>query len=91
MLEGKVPAQIYKNPSKVSYPADMRLRWLNAKPYIFNHFSAISANADVWNYINKRVANQIYTETKNAKSYGDWLNNRQTLNKVILLDRFLRL
>ncbi len=91
MLEGKVPEQIYRIPSKVSYPADMRLRWLNAQPHVFDHFAAISATADVWNYIDKRMANQIYTETINAKSYGVWLNNRLILNKIILLDRFLSL
>ena len=69
----------------------MRLRWLNAKPHVFSHFAAISTAADVWNYIDNRVANQIYTETKNAKNYGIWLNNRQHLNKIILLDRFLNL
>ena len=58
---------------------------------IFSHFAAISATADVWNYIDKRVAIQVYTETKNARNYGVWLNNRQRLNKVILLDRFLNL
>ncbi len=91
MLEGKVPELVYRTPSKVSYPADMRLRWLNAKPHVFKHFTAISTTADVWNYIDKLAAIQVYTATKNAKNYGVWLNNRQHLNKVILLNRFLNL
>ena len=89
MLEGKVPEQIYTIPSKVSYPADIRLRWLNAKPHVFDHFAAISATADVWNYIDKRRAYQIYIETKMATNYAVWFNNRQSLSKIILLDRFL--
>ncbi len=90
MLQGKVPEQIYLNPSKASYPADMRDRWLNAKPFIFEHFNNISKNSEVWNYINKEMADKILFETNNSKQYNIWIKNRQKLNKVILLDRFLK-
>ena len=90
MLVGKVPEILYIKPSKCSYPADMRDRWLNAKPHVFKHFESIPKDASVWNFVNRRNALDIFEKVKNSYNYSDWLKNRELLNKVILLDRFLR-
>lgn len=90
MLVGKVPEKLYLQPSKCSYPADMRDRWLNAKVHVFKNFDSIPNNADVWNYVNRNHAIGIFEKVRNSNDYYIWLKNRALLNKVILLDRFLR-
>lgn len=90
MLVGKVPEMLYLKPSKCAYPADMRDRWLNAKPHVLEHFEAIPKDASVWNYVNRSYALDIFEKVKNSNEYSDWLKNRALLNNVILLDRFLR-
>ncbi len=90
MLLNKVPEIIYEKPSKCSYPADMRDRWLNAKPHVFSHLEAIPDESKVWDYIDRSNVISLVEKVKKSSDYAVWLKNRDRLNKVILLDRFLR-
>jgi asparagine synthase (glutamine-hydrolysing) len=90
LLVGKVPEKIFKSPSKRSYPADLKDRWLNTKPHLFTHFELIADDAKVWEYVDRSTANELYKLLKNSAKYSVWLQNRDKLNKVVLLDRFLR-
>lgn len=91
MLEGKVPAQIYEKPMKMSYPADMRDRWLNTKPHVIEYFQQISNNSELWDFVDKQKAEQLFINTKNSINYMDWRINRSTLSNLIILDRFLKM
>ena len=90
MLVGRVPVMFYQQPSTCSYPADMRDRWLHAKPHVFAHLEAIPEDAEVWNYVKRNYVLGLCNKVKKSSNYIDWRKNREVLNKVILLDRFLR-
>lgn len=90
MLKERVPPKIYELPTMESYPADMRDRWLHAKPFLLEQFEAIPANSVVWNYVNKRVAEKIFHEIKTSEQYRVWRQNRHKLNRIVLLERFLK-
>jgi len=91
MLAGKVPPIIYEKPMQMSYPADMRDRWLNAKAHVFEHFENIAVNSEVWNYVNRKKAIELFEKTKFSTDYKDWRYNRADLANIIILDRFLKL
>jgi asparagine synthase (glutamine-hydrolysing) len=91
MLAGKVPPIIYEKPMQISYPADMRDRWLNAKSHVFEHFEKIAVNSEVWNYVNRKKAIELFEKTKLSTAYKDWRYNRADLANIIILDRFLKL